>query len=243
MATNSSILAWEIPWTEEPGGLQSMGSQTVRQDLVTKQKQLGWGVAPKDLSAGLSEATAYPLICEVVGPRAPHPSGPVTPCTIITSLAFPAYYPCYMACYFSYTWWASYSFFLTHITKAFKCPGNPPTLTPHPGPPVGWAAPRQALHWGIWGPFWIQSSVNWQLWQWGHLKQTGMRHVHIADQVSGERKGRTLYWEHFSKPRMENLWPSGPSPVCVNEVLLESRHTHLLRYHRWLFSRYRGQVD
>jgi len=27
MAVNSSILAWEIPWTEEPGGLQSMGSQ------------------------------------------------------------------------------------------------------------------------------------------------------------------------------------------------------------------------
>ena len=30
MATHSSILAWEIPWTEEPGGLQSMGSQRVR---------------------------------------------------------------------------------------------------------------------------------------------------------------------------------------------------------------------
>ena len=27
MATHSSILAWEIPWTEDPGGLQSMGSQ------------------------------------------------------------------------------------------------------------------------------------------------------------------------------------------------------------------------
>ena len=27
MATHSRILAWEIPWTEEPGGLQSMGSQ------------------------------------------------------------------------------------------------------------------------------------------------------------------------------------------------------------------------
>ena len=27
MAIHSSILAWEIPWTEEPGGLQSMGSQ------------------------------------------------------------------------------------------------------------------------------------------------------------------------------------------------------------------------
>ena len=30
VATHSSILTWRIPWTEEPGGLQSMGSQTVR---------------------------------------------------------------------------------------------------------------------------------------------------------------------------------------------------------------------
>ena len=36
MATRSSILAWSIPWTEEPGGLQSMGSQRVGQDWVTK---------------------------------------------------------------------------------------------------------------------------------------------------------------------------------------------------------------
>ena len=32
MATHSSVLAWRIPWTEEPGGLQSMGSQTVGHD-------------------------------------------------------------------------------------------------------------------------------------------------------------------------------------------------------------------
>ena len=32
MATHSSILAWRIPWTEEPGGLQTMGSQRVRHD-------------------------------------------------------------------------------------------------------------------------------------------------------------------------------------------------------------------
>ena len=32
MATHSSILAWEIPWTEEPGGLQSMGLQRVGHD-------------------------------------------------------------------------------------------------------------------------------------------------------------------------------------------------------------------
>ena len=31
MATHSGILAWRLPWTEEPGGLQSMGSQRARQ--------------------------------------------------------------------------------------------------------------------------------------------------------------------------------------------------------------------
>ena len=34
--THSSILAWRIPWTEEPGGLPSVGSQRVRHDLVTE---------------------------------------------------------------------------------------------------------------------------------------------------------------------------------------------------------------
>ena len=38
MATHSSILAWEIPLTEEPGGLQSMQSQRVRHDLATQQQ-------------------------------------------------------------------------------------------------------------------------------------------------------------------------------------------------------------
>ena len=38
MATHYSNLAWEIPWTEEPGGLQSMGSQGVRLNLATKQQ-------------------------------------------------------------------------------------------------------------------------------------------------------------------------------------------------------------
>ena len=37
MATRSSILAWEVPWTEEPAGLQSMGSQRVRHNFVTEQ--------------------------------------------------------------------------------------------------------------------------------------------------------------------------------------------------------------
>ena len=36
MAIHSSILAWRIPWTEEPGGLQSVGSPRVDHDLATK---------------------------------------------------------------------------------------------------------------------------------------------------------------------------------------------------------------
>ena len=39
MATPSSILAWEIPWTHEPSGLQPMGSQRVRQDLADRAHQ------------------------------------------------------------------------------------------------------------------------------------------------------------------------------------------------------------
>ena len=38
MVAHSSILAWEILWAEEPGGLQSRGSQRVRQNLATKQR-------------------------------------------------------------------------------------------------------------------------------------------------------------------------------------------------------------
>ena len=59
MATHSSILAWEIPWTEEPGGLQSAGSQRVGHDLVTKQtnKKID-SMNGKCLRLSLSEAQA-----------------------------------------------------------------------------------------------------------------------------------------------------------------------------------------
>ena len=39
IASHFSILAWEIPWTEEPGRLQSMGSKRVGLNLVAKQQQ------------------------------------------------------------------------------------------------------------------------------------------------------------------------------------------------------------
>ena len=41
MATHSSILAWKIPRTEEPGGLQSIGSQRVGHNHMTEQEELG----------------------------------------------------------------------------------------------------------------------------------------------------------------------------------------------------------
>ena len=41
MATPSSILAWGIPWTEEPAGLPPMGLQRVRPDLATKEERQG----------------------------------------------------------------------------------------------------------------------------------------------------------------------------------------------------------
>ena len=49
MATHSSILAREIPWTEEPGGLQSVGPQKVRHDLGTQQVQVN---IPKSVYPG-----------------------------------------------------------------------------------------------------------------------------------------------------------------------------------------------
>ena len=44
MATHSSIIAWRIPWTEEPGGLQSMGSQRIGHDWVIETFSLLWTI-------------------------------------------------------------------------------------------------------------------------------------------------------------------------------------------------------
>ena len=49
IVTHSSIPAWRIPWTEEPGGLQSMGSQRVRHDLLLNNNNANLN-SPKILS-------------------------------------------------------------------------------------------------------------------------------------------------------------------------------------------------
>ena len=44
MEIHSSVLAWKIPWTKEPDGLQSMGLQRAKHDLATKQKILQYKI-------------------------------------------------------------------------------------------------------------------------------------------------------------------------------------------------------
>ena len=51
MAADSSILAWRIPWTEEPGGLQSVGLQRVRHDWTRQAHHLTHGDAVCEINA------------------------------------------------------------------------------------------------------------------------------------------------------------------------------------------------
>ena len=60
MTTHSSILAWRIPWTEEPGGLQSTVSQRVGYDWATKTFR--FRVSLKRLGLGLSRRSSVPLV-------------------------------------------------------------------------------------------------------------------------------------------------------------------------------------
>ena len=74
MATHSSILARGIPWTEEPGGLQSMRSQRVGHDLATKQQQ-------RESSPGLRG------VCQ--GSSGHSPPVPQMPCVLDPGLCAP----------------------------------------------------------------------------------------------------------------------------------------------------------
>ena len=68
MATHSSILAWRIPWTEEPGGLQSMGSQGMGHDWA---HMLQWQTTPV-LLPGESQGQRSLVGCRLWGRRVGH---------------------------------------------------------------------------------------------------------------------------------------------------------------------------
>ena len=64
MVTHYTILVWELPWTEEPGGLQSMGSQRVTHDLVTDLRPFRLGYLPYEQDAGKpSSSLCWMLRC------------------------------------------------------------------------------------------------------------------------------------------------------------------------------------
>ena len=99
MATHSRILAWEIPGTEEPGGLQSMGSQRVRRGLVIKLTTVSLpcsGFYPGQLlrlGANDASSPSPPRLVLVMGAGHSFPLSLLTaPCTVWANdlLIFPA---------------------------------------------------------------------------------------------------------------------------------------------------------
>ena len=65
MATHSSILAWRIPWIEEPGGLQSMGSQ--ESDMTSKQAHSPYHSYPRRESPGVPVVKSPCVPCKGCG--------------------------------------------------------------------------------------------------------------------------------------------------------------------------------
>ena len=65
MATHSCILVWEIPWIEECGGLQSIGSQWVGHDLATKQQHKLYRIIPSTSGVKyfFNDSSSFPKYC------------------------------------------------------------------------------------------------------------------------------------------------------------------------------------
>ena len=82
MATHSSVLVWKVPRTEEPGGLQSLGSRGVGQGLVAKPAPPGH-TSTITVSSGVAPCSESPL------PSPVHPSLSRNPCQPAVFLASP----------------------------------------------------------------------------------------------------------------------------------------------------------
>ena len=68
MATDSSTLAWRLPWTEEPGGLQSMGPQSqtgLKRLSMRDDKHTPW---KKAITVAFSSYPIFIRICQGLGP-------------------------------------------------------------------------------------------------------------------------------------------------------------------------------
>ena len=98
VATHSSILAWRMPWTEEPGGLQSMGSQRVKHDgsdsAVTRRHQVACFLLLLNFLSHHSEVHGYCLALHPHGCPGVKPIlGPATSQVSISALGTGALSP------------------------------------------------------------------------------------------------------------------------------------------------------
>ena len=89
MAIHSSILAWEIPWTEETGRLQFMGSQRVRCNLRTKQQQLDHDL--DNVKAKFEASDFRQTDCKMQGREVPLPPQTIVPLLCQSWQRFPAH--------------------------------------------------------------------------------------------------------------------------------------------------------
>ena len=101
MATHSSILAWEIPWTEEPGGPQSMGLRRVRHDYVHRHTSVVLVSALRQSESAICVHISPPSLASPLTPHPtpPHPSRSSqssgwTPCAIQQLLTSHLFYTC-----------------------------------------------------------------------------------------------------------------------------------------------------
>ena len=72
MATHCSILVWKIPWTEDPGGLQSMGSQRVRHNSVGMHRGSDYTSTPSQKCMPLAKKRTHNKNIWVGGERTLH---------------------------------------------------------------------------------------------------------------------------------------------------------------------------
>ena len=78
MATHSSILTWEIPWTEEAGGLESMGSQRVRNNWVTNFHFQGKWIRRRMKKCRREQSTHWAHWLQTILMATVHPSCPLS---------------------------------------------------------------------------------------------------------------------------------------------------------------------
>jgi len=112
MATRSSILAWKIPWTEEPGGLQSIGSQRIGQNSTHTH-------TPNAASNGWLPGLHVPLSRSASLCGAPSLQGKGHPLGLATDLHYLA--PAFLQCHFP-SFPPCVQFRNCHFPRSLVCP-------------------------------------------------------------------------------------------------------------------------